>query len=1078
MTYKRIVGGDRNLKSGAKWSKEEIVQVYFLYKKLHGIGLHEHNPEIQLLAQNLGRTVRSTEAQALMFRNLERFGNYSHGNMNKISRQVWNEYQLKRDSQLALVFEDDQVLDKTQDFQNQDKVEYIIDASINSSDNISIENDTDVEIFNYDKWNKLLVDYYFNSKNDGKEIQCFLVNRESFEEISDFQFTYSDFELSIEMLMRSKSFKFKFNELYLSSIPRIVNGRNLRKPIPEYFGFLMYLILSLSESKCDNLSVANVYDRINDIGKKRFCNRWEDINTNFARDVLELAWKDLQDWSSNFKNKSLGYFIMREPKSPQRKYVSRIERHGVFNSRHFQQLFDVLIEEGITPHEEISPDIWLKIFKKYNHKISNANEVIGYLEEDSELKDIILKFINDYYQENFIDSSISSPSGTIRKPSIPLLFCLRELPKWDNKISREEIYFRAFSTELEEDVIKYENDIFNVEHEYKEYSRRIEFNWTPNAENLLLIEGDVQRFSINKSYKWLVLNRDLEEWIEVITPTNAENIILFINTVKFNLIQSVVNTECEIYDSPWSDHKFIEFENLAELNFKKLINVLGYKQSIEGKIELVGNFLLDRRRVILKEFTSYFKYHGPLANPQLIAKCASSGIVWELVKDTNHSEGLFRLSESIEENKQFFVYEKASNINSHFSYSIESVKHREIINITRPYSKDEDGLNIVGREIESNDIFDIPCNFNKKDFDTVKFNTWQNKLWKIFRPNVSDYVTNDKRNSTYSLEHNGEKLLNFLSIINNVDTYRFSTLIKELNPNVDTKFSKRIMHYWRDLGYINFESYGERIKVSPSNLLFIKTNKGLRAFLTGFRNRMFIQKLVEACKDLKLIIKFTNHSEVNKQILPIKIEIYDKLGDLDNFKTLAKKVGIQFINNIENPYNRSYAIYQLACFYTQRSVAEFDKHLNSKLEYKTDHHRKLVFEPKDLSWKETNKNVSDMEQPVLIRYDGFKDRQVIHIYREENESKILDNYALASFKLIKNNIFLRKRHNIRPVSDFYVPLSKSLPFWIERGLILMNAEIPNIEWIDNKVYRKYQNIHDDIITIIEDKLNQKAIIIN
>jgi hypothetical protein len=227
-----------------------------------------------------------------------------------------------------------------------------------------------------------------------------------------------------------------------------------------------------------------------------------------------------------------------------------------------------------------------------------------------------------------------------------------------------------------------------------------------------------------------------------------------------------------------------------------------------------------------------------------------------------------------------------------------------------------------------------------------------------------------------------------------------------------------------------------------------------------------------------LIIRLNNHSEKHKGILPKKIEIYDKQGDLDNFKILKKKVGIQFVNNIENPYNRNYAIYQLACFYTQRSVDEFDKSLSFKLDYQTDHHRKLEFIPETCIWKETNKNVSDMVAPKLIRYDGFKDRQVIHIYKDRYGSKVLENYALASFKLIKTNIFLRKRHNINPVSDFYVPLHKSLPFWIERGLILMNAEIPVIEWVDKKAYRKYQNIHDDIITLIEEKLNQTANIIN
>jgi hypothetical protein len=286
------------------------------------------------------------------------------------------------------------------------------------------------------------------------------------------------------------------------------------------------------------------------------------------------------------------------------------------------------------------------------------------------------------------------------------------------------------------------------------------------------------------------------------------------------------------------------------------------------------------------------------------------------------------------------------------------------------------------------------------------------------------------------------------------------------------------MQYWKDLGYINFETYGSKVKVSPPNLFFIETEKGLKAFLTGFRNQLFINKLAEACSELNLILKLTDHSDKHKNILPFKIEIYDKLGDLDKFKSLATRIGIKFINNIENPYNTSYAVYQLACFYTQRSVDEFEEYLKMKLDYKTDHHRKLVFEPKSYSWKETNRNVSDMEPPVLVRYDGFKDIQIIHIYKDELANKVLDNYALATFKLMKKNIFLLERHKINPVSDFYVPLNVSLPFWIERGLILINAKIPVIEWVDKKAYRKYQNIHDDIIKIIENKLNQKTTIIN
>ena len=62
-----------------------------LYVELGGVAIHENNEKIQDLGGTLDRSVRSVEAQLLMFRSLERGGNYSHGNMNKICRELWLE---------------------------------------------------------------------------------------------------------------------------------------------------------------------------------------------------------------------------------------------------------------------------------------------------------------------------------------------------------------------------------------------------------------------------------------------------------------------------------------------------------------------------------------------------------------------------------------------------------------------------------------------------------------------------------------------------------------------------------------------------------------------------------------------------------------------------------------------------------------------------------------------------------------------------------------------------------------------------------------------------------------------------
>lgn len=81
-----------NQKSGLKWTREELIHVLVLYLKNREIKIHESNQLIIDLSRKLGRTTRSVEAQLLMFRNLDRFGNSGFRNMSKLNRLLWDEY--------------------------------------------------------------------------------------------------------------------------------------------------------------------------------------------------------------------------------------------------------------------------------------------------------------------------------------------------------------------------------------------------------------------------------------------------------------------------------------------------------------------------------------------------------------------------------------------------------------------------------------------------------------------------------------------------------------------------------------------------------------------------------------------------------------------------------------------------------------------------------------------------------------------------------------------------------------------------------------------------------------------------
>jgi hypothetical protein len=88
----RVKGGEKNNKSGQKWTKDELSKVLNFYVSNREVKIHESNPDIQSIAKVLGRTTRSVEAQLLMFRALDKLGNYGYKNMNSLCKILWKEY--------------------------------------------------------------------------------------------------------------------------------------------------------------------------------------------------------------------------------------------------------------------------------------------------------------------------------------------------------------------------------------------------------------------------------------------------------------------------------------------------------------------------------------------------------------------------------------------------------------------------------------------------------------------------------------------------------------------------------------------------------------------------------------------------------------------------------------------------------------------------------------------------------------------------------------------------------------------------------------------------------------------------
>jgi hypothetical protein len=1032
--YKRILGGEKNSKSGAKWSKEEIIEVYKLYKRINGVGLHEHNPEIQNLAGKLGRTVRSTEAQTLMFRNLERQGDYSHGRMNEFSKAVWNEFELK-----IVAPDDDHVKQPTPD-----------------------------ESISYVRWNELLVQHFFNENFNNIEIGCFPVSTELFQEISDYDYSVEDFISSINQHLGGKNFLTKLQDVYKRS-HFVEGGKSLRKKGgPEYFGYIIFLIYSLCEGKGDDISIDNVYDRINNFGSTTLGDKWSNVDTAVARETLEPIWSDLEYWSCSFLKGRLGLFKLHNPRNLNRIYVSRIERHALFNINQFRRVVDLLISDGFRSNTNVEIGEWIIFFEKHRNEIRNSGSILEFLKDDSSLREVVYSFLTNYLKKYFTEETISSESGTFRIPPKLLKLCIRQLPQWPRE-PVDEFYFRVVDEDLEEDTLSLNQVTIALKLAYKGISNEIRLDIDLN--DGILIKGVKNRYTSNKRKYWLTKDHTLNEWVESDYPTNDRAFLIIISNDEFQKVDTTKIGTHSVFEIKETNFCVIKFSNLDEKQFESAYRIFNPYNKIEGKIELISSFTLDRRRCIFREFRPQFKYTGPHLCPALIAiDAGTKAVLCALEKEDENDT--YTLPSSFDYEGEFQIREKLGDVKSRFNLYFGSLSVPST-NVANAFLKNQEGIYRSDAERNSEDILDIPHDFNRK-FDITKFNTWHNNLFSLFKPSKKELSKVIFLDGSV-LESKGDYFLQYISINSNITTNEFPKLIRELDPKVSQRYSKQILFYWRMLGYIDFQDFGGNVKVCSTSLLFLQSETGLRGYLTGYRDPAILRKIILFCKNHSIKVEIKSHSEYFGELYPSQIILNETNGDLKKFHKLKSEIGLSFLNDIQNPYHPSYVVYQLACLYTQKSVNEFVSELGARTSYPTDHHRKRIYNLSTLNWDDSTEDISNIPDKAIIRYDGFSDNSMTHVIRYSGSSKMLSEINLPIFSVMTANVLLKRRIEDSSRFNLLIPYFLGFPFWIEKGLILLNSTIPKVTRVEGTSYREYVQVENKILEVIETKLNQKII---
>ena len=425
----------------------------------------------------------------------------------------------------------------------------------------------------YFQWNKLLVEYFFNHENEGKEIYNLFIDRNFLNNISVDDNGFEDFINSIEVkIPRGSNFFHEFAELYKKSYQKmLVQGRIVIRQTPEFFGFLLFLIFALTEGDDENFNINNTYGRINAYGNEVLSHKWQNLTSQIARKTLENAWQFLQNWANEIHQGKRGFFrIIRSTSNP---YAESIARHVLFHHGHLNRLLDILIESDILPGYEFT-DSQLLLILKQNVEEIGLNEILSdIINKQNDATKNMLSLIRTFVKENYTERTKPSTESKKGNPPIPLKLVLNLPIGFSKEIS--DFGLRAYSHELVDDNILIREKEFEIKYDIDGFSNKINPSPAIFDRNFQVVSDRTkQHFIYNMGSKWLSRNFVIGEWIENANPTNDSTFLVLCSESTSNILNREKYNNYKQYSFRVSGMVLLKFEKLSRQQFRSLINVI------------------------------------------------------------------------------------------------------------------------------------------------------------------------------------------------------------------------------------------------------------------------------------------------------------------------------------------------------------------------------------------------------------------------------------------------------------------------------------------------------------------------
>jgi hypothetical protein len=940
---------------------------------------------------------------------------------------------------------------------------------------------------NYLEWNNAIINHFFNSENEEKEVLLYF-SEDVINEIGEKNFPLPE-EGYVDDFFRALRLGISGiqNNNYIQRILDLENRYldkchevdNIPFNYPPYLTYLLAFMLPFTSGGIlDGLNSNNFHHYAKEyFEKKKLCGDYDNRIKNKLK-LIDYLWNKIIYWLFEDNNFSLGIIETIDNPVSTRKYVSKFEYHIIFRKEQEDKLSIIFDNNNILPNEPLDENNIKQLLLDNAKELRFTNDTVTKIINNEYIGEKLVKRAYTYYKNwdgtNKYDYSKNSSNETKQRAYSRkrIVLCL----KFDVLTQIIEAkHFRIYSVDgLPEEF--HLIDSTNKEYKGIEQSLQNPLYSNPitdcfqNFNHGIELKDNVNKIKCSwKEKAFYVFKKDsqLNDWVEI-------------PRIEFNIGKTLILATKSFYESNLKT--WFESDNIPT-NYKKLYNNNSKNNLPDDWLALTVEQITKYQHPNINELRTSSE-----ATPKInfdkeffLDACIYSDIlpnVWientEIDNDliiTEYNDGLVLSLKKNEDLNIFHFTEEHLNFkNKCFKIKyrdVEYPRYLKIIDFDKKKTNEEikqiqPKRNLIGNNIKpyenlTNYFQGIEHCFDNNDTKILKA-TQRNPVTNecIFISNKDSNSLN--HSSTYSKKQIGNILLNYLSAKGKITKPEYDiTVIRLLNnSDVSDNLKKLIRHSLYDLqnlGYIDYDAEQGIICINKASLVIKPSEFGTTLLLVGARDNKFVQTLINYARTGSCDIDIHDSPS---HLLPQTIFIKFKKCNHTLVKDFAKHFNLHFKGE-----EQLFTQFALA---NAHKVSAWENFVNKTedLNLANDFEGGELFDIETLKFKVKQSDFD--KQLCFIRFQNINGYKTIYrLWYNSCAYEIQEGhygiYLYLYLYKIKNHVqnLLDKKTNIIGYDSskkyLAVPLNSPLPKYFSIALTLLSGVNPKIQYINSDQLR-------------------------